>query len=96
LIRKQNVHQADNYPGNSGPQRIAGEEALVESAFDIDGFENALHRLPAVVDPRPHHVLGFEFLFFLPSNILYRLDNAPLNKPNISLPRDPWETSFTS
>src|SRR6516225_1858634 len=84
----KDVHQADNYPGHSGPQRVADEEALVESAFDIDGFENALHHLPAVVNARPHHVFGLEFLFFLSCIVLSRLHNASLT-PNVSLSRNP-------
>ena len=74
--------------GHGGPQGVAEEEALVQRAFDIDGVENPVHHLPAVVDPGPHHVFAFEFLFFLPCNVFCRLHNASLT-PNVSLSGDP-------
>jgi hypothetical protein len=83
----KDVHQADNYPGHSGPQRVAEEEALLESAFDIDGFENALHHLPAIVDTM-FSVLNF-LSFSRPTFSLVCIMRHL--KPNVSLPRDPWE-----
>src|SRR6478672_13978832 len=93
LINKD-VHQANDYTGHGGPQHVAKEKALVQSTFDIDGVDDPLHHLPAVIDPGPHHVFALEFPFFRPSPVLSRSHTVSLSSRILSFPRDRRKVRF--